>query len=458
MRAASSDLYDVTELRASDFTILPTSIDQRFWFSADRSIRVSPYGPVISDSSLFTNRSNRDVALRWVGHSVTDEITAFLRASRACTPEAFREALSTFGVSAQNMLFATEAGDIGHVYAATLPDRPQGFPTLSPIRATTDQQSRWDSLQNSRSLPMTLNPPAGFIASANNKPAQTGPTVGFAFSANDRIGRLQEILNDADRVDVPLLQVLQRDVKSNSALRIAALIREEAHLITLTPEHQHVLEHLTRWDGEYTATSVGALAFELTYSNLVTKGFSSVLTPELVAAYQQWSYAESNFARDLLSIEESKRRAILVEAFESTRRAMTRYETWGDMHRLSVGHLLAAVPVLGRFFVETNMPASGSRETIMKTAHGAETKRHDARYGSQSRHISDLSDPDANFFVLLGGQDGWLGSSNYADQVSLWQNGEYIQLPMNIESVKRQFKRRTFLQPVNRTISGPRVH
>ena len=39
------------------------------------------------------------------------------------------------------------------------------------------------------------------------------------------------------------------------------------------------------------------------------------------------------------------------------------------------------------------------------------------RLGSMARHVSDLSDPDANWFVLLGGQDGWFGAENFADQV-----------------------------------------
>ena len=42
----------------------------------------------------------------------------------------------------------------------------------------------------------------------------------------------------------------------------------------------------------------------------------------------------------------------------------------------------------------------------MKSAHGLVRGRHPASYGSQARFIADLSDPDASWFVLLGGQDG----------------------------------------------------
>ena len=97
------------------------------------------------------------------------------------------------------------------------------------------------------------------------------------------------------------------------------------------------------------------------------------------------------------------------------------FRTWGDMHRLQVAHMLGAIPVLGERFVYADLPTAGSRQTVFKTAHGFENMMHSTRYGSQSRHLSDLSDLDSNWFVLLGGNDGWIGSANFMDQVDLWQ-------------------------------------
>ena len=83
----------------------------------------------------------------------------------------------------------------------------------------------------------------------------------------------------------------------------------------------------------------------------------------------------------------------------------------------------------------------------MKTAHGLTNKRHNARYGSVARHVSDMSDRDANYFALLGGQDGWFGSSNFADQVPLWREGQYINVPLAPETVRKSFTHRTILTP-----------
>jgi penicillin amidase len=105
---------------------------------------------------------------------------------------------------------------------------------------------------------------------------------------------------------------------------------------------------------------------------------------------------------------------------------------------------------VGRRFVIADLPVGGSRETPMKSAHGLVNARHDARYGSQARHISDLSDPDANWFVLLGGQDGWLGSANYADQLTLWRNRGYLRMPLRAETVAREFPIVLQLAPADR--------
>ena len=66
-------------------------------------------------------------------------------------------------------------------------------------------------------------------------------------------------------------------------------------------------------------------------------------------------------------------------------------------------------------------------------------------YGANARHVSDMSDPDANYFVLFGGQDGIMESPTSMDQLELWKKGEMIQLPLDPEE---HGWRRTILQPM----------
>jgi penicillin amidase len=52
---------------------------------------------------------------------------------------------------------------------------------------------------------------------------------------------------------------------------------------------------------------------------------------------------------------------------------------------------------------------------------------------------------DRNYFVLLGGQDGWFKSANFLDQVPYWLSGDYVQLPMRLDVVRKSFTRKTVL-------------
>jgi len=117
------------------------------------------------------------------------------------------------------------------------------------------------------------------------------------------------------------------------------------------------------------------------------------------------------------------------------------------MHRLRMAHPLSNVPVIGSRYRFSDQPAAGSTATVMKTAHGLTNERHATRYGSQARHISDMADPDANYFVLLGGQDGWIKSANFLDQYELWREGRYIQMPLSLSTVRELFTHTMTLTP-----------
>ena len=88
----------------------------------------------------------------------------------------------------------------------------------------------------------------------------------------------------------------------------------------------------------------------------------------------------------------------------------------------------------------------------MKMAHGLTNQAHKTDFGQMARHITDMADPDANWFVIVGGQDGWVGSENYTDQVSMWQAGDYIRMPLTAEKVQAEFPHVQSMEP---TKSGP---
>ncbi len=441
LHAASSDLVVVPLDGSAEIRDRTDTLDVRWGRRRKIRLRESSCGPIVTDIPWLRS-GGATLALRWIGHRPSDEMSAMLRVNRAGDWAEFRAALEGFAVPGQRMLYADIAGHIGHLMAAHLPHRTG--PTAADL-ATEAGAAGWGITLTSAQLPSGIDPPAGFIASANERPAARDLIIGHHFSPPDRKRRLDQLLSAEPRVSVETARKVQRDVHWT-----AALAERDRLLTWLGPGGQRrdlrqarLIAELSRWDGEYGANSRGALAFEL---------ISYHLARRLVGRRRREAYAASWGMRGLIwqdvrSAAPERRERAVQAALRDAARAMRRQASWGDMHRLRLGHPLMLMPLLGRAWRVADLPAAGSSETLLKTAHPFTGARHASRYGSCARHISDLADPDRNDFVLLGGQDGWLGSSTFADQLALWQRGGYIRVPLTLEAVTAAFPYLTELTP-----------
>ena len=450
LRAASSDLFDVSRLPPGAFAEGETTIRQRLWFGAKRRVRTTPLGPVVTDAPPVPSGGGGPLALRWAGHEPTDEITALLRAARAPDAASFRESFAGFGVSPQNMLYADRSGTIGRVTAAVLPDRA-GFPADGPVLDGADPAAAapWGRLRDARSLPRLENPPDGILASANENPntwARDPPPMGWFFSDGDRVERLRALLLAKPKLTPADMAALQRDTRAPKAAALAAGLLARFDALPGGAPEPATLARMRGWDGDYAEGSEAALVFELLVARLLP-----ALSPEGReggrGAETGWNFVTTFLLRDLDALPPERREAVLRAAAAEAAPLAARHRNWGEVHRLRAAHWLVNAPVVGRRFVFGSYPVGGSRETPMKTGHGLVSGPHEVSFGSMARFVSDLADPDANWFVLFGGQDGWLGSAAFADQVPLWREGRSIRVPLRPETVAAEFPRATVLSP-----------
>ncbi|MGE5145487.1 MAG: penicillin acylase family protein, partial [Candidatus Eiseniibacteriota bacterium] len=320
-----------------------------------------------------------------------------------------------------------------------------------------DPKAQWDGRRDVTSLPASLNPPSGFLASANNRPAKAPVPVGYFFSPDDRIERLSALLKDGKRFGLDDFKVMQRDVTEPSAVALRDLLvarLDEAGIAASAGGAERDLVAVIRaWDGAWTAESRGALAYELFRYYLEQALYARRFDPALAKLYGGFARSTEIFKAELEHAEPTALAADLRTALAKAAARFPAFKDWGEMHRLGLAHPLANIPLVGDRYRFGDLPASGSSDTVMKTAHSSTDERHVTRYGSQARHLSDLSDMDENYFVLLGGQDGWLGSANFIDQMPLWQDGGYIRVPLRPETVHAEFRRRMVLQPRTATHS-----
>jgi penicillin amidase len=403
-------------------------------------IAESDWGPLIGHLTPFAGGADERLALRWVGHRPSDEITVMLRVGKASNWEEFREAFSGYAIPGLQFNVADISGRVGHVTGARVPKRK----VWPPDDLTTAPGDGWDQLLGSADLPSSYDPIEGFVAAANARADQTRAIIGYFFSPPDRIRRLHKLMQSQERISLETLIALQRDVHLDRALAERDLLLEWAGKETQGQDGARLRSVLETWNGDYDSNSLGALAHELISYHLARR----LVSERKHEAYDAAWGTRALIWQDFLAAEPQARSRAVREAFGDAAKNLRVHATWGSQHRLRLAHAFSRIPIAGRAYRFADLPAAGNSETLMKTAHGMTDRRHAAAYGSVARHISDLSDPDRNYFCLLGGQDGWLGSTTFADQLTLWQKSEYVALPLRPETARATFPHHTEFRPM----------
>jgi len=453
MRSASSSLVDVSGTDEAQLVSRKGVIRVRWWKDCTVTVRRSSWGPVISDSPLFRAPPGKRYALKWAGHGFSDEFRSFFAMNRARDWDSFVRAFRGYAVSGQNFLYADTRGNIGQLLAVRLPRRPEGFParfTEEPAEAAVYWKNELDALD----LPRSYNPKEGFLVSANNRPAPSPWAIGYYFSSSDRVLRITELIEQTAPVSRDDIRTIQTDVYSHSSFRLKKYIIETITATGMDKElpvrQDRLFRAMKAWDGRYNHASSGTLAFYLTAGFLVADYYAEKYG-EKFRAYFLNAETSIDMIREDLSKEPAGRvRKLMAAALEKACGPYEKYKTWGGIHHMLIAHPLGRVPVLGRKYRVERFPADGYSTTVAKTSYGFTDKQHVANYGAQSRHISFMDDPDDNYFVLLGGQDGDLGGANLADQLKLWKDGKYMRVPLRPETVRKDFLHTSVIHPAGR--------
>lgn len=440
LRALSTHLYKVDP---QEISAREEQIRTRWWFDTTRIVRDSTLGPIISDAPFFPGNSD-PIALYWVGHQGTsDEVTSFLRANRAHTFDEFLQSFESYGVSGQNMLYGDDEGNIGHLLAYHQPLLKDADRTMDLSKSRENVPS---SFRSALELPYRYNPNSGYVCSANDKSFKTEIPLSLSYADPSRALRMAELIESKQIISSDDAKELQQDVRSLSSLALRDLL-----LSTLTTVETTVLEEDSRvhkmyqafseWDGFYHTDSPGALAFHLIISESIPEIFEEFAPDEQERAMMLRGALWQKVLRQRVRSQEDRQivARVVVKALQNTRKEFTRYGTWGAMHQHHIQHILGRLPLIGSRFRFEQFEAPGSSDTLYKSAHGFSLEPHAVAYGAQARFIAELHNPDENYFVLLGGQDGWIRSENFLDQIPLWKAGEYMRLPLSTEGVRKSY-------------------
>jgi len=428
-----------------------TIIDEEISVRGDTTevlhVRLTGHGPIVTDIRTPLNQAHPPfvASMRWVGADIDDQVGAFLKINRAHNWSEFVQGLRSFSLPGQNFVYGDIHGNIGYYCAARLPVRgsKQG---LLPV-AGWERSNDWTGFVPFDQLPHILNPPAGYIASANNKTVDDSYPfyIGQLWEPPSRIQRLQEALGNApERISVQDCRQLQTDTRSQLAQDLAPYLLSAVSDSTIGIDYgERVREYLRNWDYRFTTEDIATSIYQEFLIHLIHNIFADEMGEELFHDFTMLVNVPLRVTTRLLkegsSVWFDDMRTTAVETRDDILRRSAceaiqdlvsrlgddpRLWRWGSLHTVTLQHPFGLQPPLGKIFNVGPFPYPGASTALMSGEYSL-TVPFSVSVAASYRQIFSFAEPEAHLAVLPSGESGQVYQKHYDDQTPLWLFGAY---------------------------------
>ncbi len=427
-------------------------------------ILVTPRGPVISP---LISEIPEVISLRAVWLEAMP-VSGFVGAVTGKDFESFRKPFAAWPLLPLNLVYADSTGTIGWQLVGQVPVR-KGGNGMVPRRADLPD-SGWEGYVPFEQMPRLVNPPEGFLATANNLPQDPTlpPFLGFDFVDGYRVSVIREELGKHPvGWTVADFQKLQRNTRSKPWEEIRDIVLS---LEPATDLARRGLELLRAWDGEVAANSPAAAVFELFLAEMsvrvakakAPKSWEVVLGESKFGPVLHSLFADRRVGHLVRLVRSKPDRwfphgwdsemlealALVVQNLMRTRGPGPDWWTWGDARQLVLRHtMLGDSRILGPIFNRGPIPCGGDQNTVSQAGVRPSSPFSPTHNMANFRAVFDTSDWSASRFVLCGGQSGNPVSDHYDDQFPLWQRGDATPIPWTPDEVLRDTKHSLRLVP-----------
>ncbi len=412
-------------------------------------VRETRHGPVISDSLTGTDGIAGEGGVLALSAPYLLDVDrspeAIFRLNRARDWEGFVTALAEFHGLQQNILYADTAGNIGYYAPGRVPIR-QGGDGYLPAEGWTGAGD-WIGFIPFGELPHALNPPAGQLASANNRPAGADYPhfLGRTWEAPYRAERLGQLLDDFPRMSADDATRMQADDLSLMARDLLPLMLDAVG--RLDGRAGEAIAALRRWEGRMAADRPEPLLFtawvwaarrtiladELGDDFGAYRGLRPEVLKSILREKQAWcddtatEATEECGARLSLALEQTL--DLLGDAHGDDMDAWR----WGDGHELALTHrVFGRIPLLEDWF-SLRFPASGGGFTLDRAAGFGDDGSGTFPVGlaASMRAVYDLGNLGESLWMPATGQSGNPLSPHFLDLAERWRNFDYLRIAGN---------------------------
>ena len=415
----------------------------------------------------YPNQDNPAHQPNQKNHSSDNPWTAILwRMLRARNVEELSESQRGWVDPCNNFLMADVDGNIGYLCRGRIPIRSQVNGWL-PVPGWTGEHE-WQGDIPFEELPKSINPPEGYIATANNKPVgEDYPHyIAVDFTPEFRVKGVTQGLKS-------LTKPAASDMAKVHAWRISQPAL--AYLAVLpSVEPQDALsaiarERLLAWDGSMDAHRVEPTIYSAMRDALLKEMFERNLTSGLADA--AWHPADRGLGsfgnrfkarmaemlrhgdRSLLADGDTWPAAISRALAQGVANLKERLGgdpdgwDWSRLHRAVPRHTLSAAhPELDGLLDPPAIPHSGDGDTPLQGGYSPATFATVTSL-SVARYAYDTANWDDSLWVVPLGSSGHPGSSHYHDQSETWRKVGMLPMPWDWRAIIADSETTQMLEP-----------
>ncbi len=354
----------------------------------------------------------------------------------------------------------------------------------------------WAGFLDVSEHPFSINPPEGFIGTANHRtvPADFTHILSSSWYWPERGERIAELITSHDKHSLVTSMNMQRDTFSRYILKLQNVLLEgDLHEEIETEinswedsgrqqKARDAIEMLRRFDGIMSSGSkdapiVGALLHTMTRNTFLdelgpsdTAAWASLLA-DIRRGYSAPSDHlvvrgdESPLWDNMATPDKETKAQILAMSYADAIDLLEKYLgknradwSWGNLHTYyfeteaskMAEHMgfvkRTGIKFLSPYFNRGPFPAPGDHTTLNVSAYGM-AKDFDTWLIPAMRVVVDFSLEEPFYAINSTGQVGNPASLHYDDALYLWLHGDYRPMPFKQENIKEQYNRVLVLKP-----------
>jgi penicillin G amidase len=404
-------------------------------------VRLTHHGPIVNEA--LGADEDEPLALAWQTLSEATAFAGMFELLDIVSGPDLVAKLEGHTSPASNLIWADRHGSIGYKLIGRLPRRLGGSPDLPKPGWTGEFE--WEGTVSYEELPEVVDPPSGFLVTANNRIVGDDYPHHITSEWLDgfRAKRIEQLLEEKEKHDLESFEAIQSD---NLSLPGLEAVRRLSRLHPSGQRERSAIERLRSWDGRLDPETIAGTIYQAFLLRLAREVARCAIGDRDLC--ERWlDRADNGFTAHITSPwrwhshlmalwEEEDPRLIgrpwedlVLEALAGALDDLSdRFGPdpegwrWGRVHEMKFPHPLGDANPLFDRLLNRRLRAGGAQETVSQIAYDPNDP-YNAVWAPSWRMIADPTDPDRSRWQMFTGQSGHPASPHYDDLQADWLEG-----------------------------------